>query len=149
MKTLEKMVAGVAVAGLLFGGAAPAVAGDDHGDRGKDRHHSKYSGYKNNKVDVVVEKRHRGEWKKERYEGKSLERAASIAREKCDGGSWKEYYRDAHRVDRGGDKDRVCKKRYVRVYFEQDKRWDKDHDKGHHGKDNGKGHHGKGHKGGH
>lgn len=135
MKTLEKMVASVAVAGLLFGGAAaPAFAGGDDGhDKGKG--HGKKDERKNDEVDVVVKYKHRGEWKTHRYEDKSLHEAASKAKEKCHGGDWREYYKDARKVDRTGKSEKVCEKRYVKVYFEQDKdrHWDKDK-----GKDKGK-----------
>lgn len=132
MKSLEKLVASVAVAGLLFGGAAPAVAGgEDHGDHDKDKRQSKHDERKNGEVDVVVKYRHHGHWKTKTYEDKSLEKAASIAKEKCHGGNWREYYKDARQVDRTGKSDKVCEKRYVKVYFEQDedRHWDKDKDK--------------------
>ncbi|WP_298582427.1 hypothetical protein [uncultured Kocuria sp.] len=141
MKTLEKLVASVAVAGLLFGGAGPALAdggGDREKDKDKDKRHSRYDERKNGEVDVVVNYRHKGHWRTKTFEDKSLERAASIAKEKCHGGDWREYYRDARKVDRTGKTDKVCNKRYVKVYFEQDedkdRHWDKDN-----GKDKGKG----------
>ena len=138
MKTLEKLEASVAVAGLLFGGAAPAFAGHDD-DNGKDdgKKHSKHDERKNGEVGVVVKYKHRGDWKTKRFEDKSLEKAASIAKEKCHGGDWREYYKDARKVDRTGKSDKVCEKRYVKAYFEQDedRHWDKDWDKD---KDRGK-----------
>ncbi|WP_368799236.1 hypothetical protein [Kocuria oxytropis] len=91
-------------------------------------------------MDVVVKYRHHGHWKSRTYEDKSLKQAASIAKEKCHGGDWWGYYKDARKVDRTGKSDKVCDKRYVKVYFEQDedKDWDHDHDHDH-GKDKGKG----------
>ncbi len=132
MKTLEKMVASVAVAGLLFGGAAaPAFAGGDDGhDNGKGHGHGKKDERKNDEVDVVVKYRHHGHWKSRTYEDKSLKQAASIAKEKCHGGDWWDYYKDARKVDRTGKSDRVCDKRYVKVYFQQDEDKDRDHDHG-------------------
>jgi hypothetical protein len=139
VKTLEKLVASVAVAGLLLGGAGPALADGKDDRRGDDKGHSKKDERKNGEVDVVVKYKHRGDWKTKRYEDKSLEKAASIAKEKCHGGNWREYYRDARQVDRTGKSDKVCQKKYVRVYFEQDedRRWDKD--KGDKGKDKDRG----------
>lgn len=129
MKTLEKMVMGVAVAGLLLGGAGPALADGNKGDHGKDdgRGHSKKDERKNDEVDVVVKYKHRGEWKTHRYEDTSLHDAAYKAKEKCHGGDWREYYKDARKADRTGKSEKVCEKRYVKVYFEQDK--DRDRDK--------------------
>lgn len=128
MKTLEKMVMSVAVAGLLLGGAGPALADGNKGDHRKDdgKGHSKKDERKNDEVDVVVKYKHRGEWKTHRYEDKSLHEAASKAKEKCHGGDWREYYQDARKVDRTGKSEKVCEKRYVKVYFEQDKDWRKD-----------------------
>ena len=135
MKTLEKLVASVAVAGLLFGGAAPALADGGGGhDRGKDKEHGWSDERKNDEVDVVVKYRHHGHWKSKTYEDKSLKEAASKAKEKCHGGDWWEYYKDARKVDRTGKSERVCEKRYVKVYFEQDddddRHWDHDKNKG-------------------
>ncbi|WP_424347173.1 hypothetical protein [Kocuria sp. CH-021] len=135
------MVASVAVAGLLFGGASPALA-DGGGDRHKkdDKGHGRYDERKNGEVDVVVKYRHHGYWKSKTYEDQTLKEAASKAKEKCHGGDWWDYYKDARKVDRTGKSDKVCEKRYVKVYFEQDedkdRHWDKDkgHDKDH-GKD--------------
>ncbi|WP_344119127.1 hypothetical protein [Kocuria aegyptia] len=123
------MVASVAVAGLLFGGASPALAhGDDYHDK-HDKGHGWHDERKNDEVDVVVKYKHYGHWKTKTYEDKSLKEAASIAKEKCHGGDWWEYYKDARKVDRTGKSDTACEKRYVKVYFEQDKDWDKKHKK--------------------
>lgn len=130
MKTLKKMVASVAVAGLLFGGAAPAMAGgDDERNKKHDKGHGRYDERKNDKVDVVVKYRHHDHWKTKTYEDKSLKEAASKAKEKCHGGDWWDYYKDARKVDRTGKSDKVCEKRYLKVYFEQDKDEDEDKDK--------------------
>ncbi|MFF0904324.1 UNVERIFIED_CONTAM: hypothetical protein RF653_11675 [Kocuria sp. CPCC 205316] len=51
--------------------------------------HGRYGEHKNGGVDVVVEYRHHGHWTTKTYEDTSLEKAASIAKEKCHGGNWR------------------------------------------------------------
>lgn len=129
MKTREKMVASVAVAGLLFGGAAtPVFAGNDARDHDKGDHHSWSKNRHDGEVKVIVKYKKGNYWKSYEKDGASLKHAASIAKEKCHGGDWWDYYKDARKVDRTGKSDRVCDKRYVKVYFEQDTDRDKDHD---------------------
>ena len=161
MDKLHKTLAGAALAGLLVtgGASAPAFAGDnkdddkgsyshdkdhdkDHGkDHGKDKDRDDET--KNGEVDVKVKYRHHGKWKVKEYEDVSLKKAASIAKDKADGGKWDKYYRDAKYTDKSDKTVKTVDKKWVKVYFEQDE--DKDYGHGH---DKDKGHdkgHGKGH----
>ncbi|MEX5300012.1 hypothetical protein RCG67_14670 [Kocuria sp. CPCC 205292] len=136
------MVASVAVAGLLFGGASPALADGGKDERGNGHGHSWSKNRNDGEVKVVVKYKKDHGWKSYSKDGVSLKRAASIAKDKCHGGDWWDYYKDARKVDRTGKSDKVCGKRYVRVYFEQDRDWDKGKDDK--GKDWGKDDKGKG-----
>ena len=155
MDTLHKTLAGAALAGLLVtgGASAPAFAGDnkdddkgsyshdkdhdkDHGkDHGKDKDRDDET--KNGEVDVKVKYRHHGKWKVKEYEDVSLKKAASIAKDKADGGKWDKYYRDAKYTDKTDKTVKTVDKKWVKVYFEQDE--DKDYGHGH-DKDKDKGH---------
>lgn len=98
MKTLEKLVASVAVAGLLFGGAGPALA-----DGGRD-----YKKDDTIKV-IVVEKHDKSGKKKVVHEKKvNLREAARYADKKCDRGHYWYFYNIAKKVE---DKD----KKWVKV----------------------------------
>jgi hypothetical protein len=125
MDILRKTLAGTALAGLLVAGgaSAPAFAGDDNGGHKDERN--------NGQVDLVIKyKNHHGKWEKKEYEDVSLKKAASIAKDKADGGKWDKYYRDAKYTDRTGKTVHTVDKHKVDVYFKQDE--DKRHD---HGKD--------------
>ncbi|MFE7630658.1 hypothetical protein [Kocuria sp. NPDC057446] len=90
MKTLEKMVASVAVAGLLFGGATPALAS---GDKDSERYHK----YGDNKIKVLVVKHHKKsdhKWVVD-HDILSVKEAAEYAGEKCDVKKWWKFLDEA------------------------------------------------------
>ena len=111
MKDLRKTLAGAALAGMLVASSfsTPAFAGGDHGDERK-----------NGEVDVVVKYRHHGEWKTKEYDDVELKKAASIAKDKADGGDWHKYYRDAKYTDKTDKSVKTVDKKRVKVIFEQD-----------------------------
>lgn len=137
MKTLEKMVAGVAVAGLLLGGAGPALADGN-------RHHNK----NDNTIKVILVEKHVKSGKKKTVEEKrvNLKEAARYADRKCDRGDHRDFYDKAKWVE---EKDRewvkVCsydhrhnKNKDYYVYFSDvDKKHHQDWDDRDKGKGNG------------
>ena len=147
MEKLHKTLAGAALAGLIVtgGASAPAFAGDDKGDDkggySHDKGHDRKDERNNDQVDVVIKyKNHHGKWEKKEYEDVSLKKAASIAKDKADGGKWDKYYRDAKYTDKSDKTVKTVDKKWVKVYFEQDEDKDHGHDKDHdkdHGKDKG------------
>ena len=111
MENLRKTLVGAALAGMLVTSSfsTPAFAGGDHGDERK-----------NGEVDVIVKYHHHGEWKTKEYEDVELKKAASIAKDKADGGDWHKYYRDAKYTDRTDKTVKTVDKKWVKVLFEQD-----------------------------
>lgn len=142
MKTLEKMVASVAVAGLLLGGAGPALADGD-------RHRSN----NDNNIKVTLVEKHAKSGKKKTIEEKrvNLKEAARYADRKCDRGDYWHFYKKAKWVEEENKEwVKVCsydhrhnKHKDYYVYFtDVDKKhhhdWDDNKDKGK-DKGNGKG----------
>ncbi|MGX5359720.1 hypothetical protein [Kocuria sp. KH4] len=120
MKDLRHTLTGAALAGLLVAGgfSAPAYAADDHGhDKGG---HSHEDERKNGEVDVVVKYRHHGEWKVREYNDVELKKAASMAKDKADGGDWHKYHRDAKYSDRTDKTVKTVDKKGLKVLFKQD-----------------------------
>lgn len=109
MEALRKLITGVAVTGLLVGGAGPAVAGGDD-DR-----------YDNETIKVLVfkehTKKHHSKWELVEHETLSLKKAARYAHEECDDGSYRHFLKKAKRVE---EKD----KKWVEVceYDHEDKK---------------------------
>ncbi|GEO95691.1 hypothetical protein [Kocuria turfanensis] len=122
MKDLRHTLAGAALAGMLVvsGFSAPAFAGGDNGhDKGGHSHHDEDE-RKNGEVDVVVKYYHHGEWKVREYNDVELKKAASMAKEKADGGDWHKYYRDAKYSDRTDKTVKTVDKKGLKVLFKQD-----------------------------
>lgn len=138
MKTLEKMVASVAVAGLLVGGAAPAFANNDH---------QRHGGHKSDTITVVVEKYHEKSGKTHLEEKKELRHreAARYAAKKCD--KWRHVDRYEHTAKKVEKWNNHHKREYIcsydhrnnkhveyHVYFKDndrgDRHWDHDKDRG-------------------
>jgi hypothetical protein len=90
VKTLEKLVASVAVAGLLLGGAGPALA-----DGGRD--YKK----KDDTIKVILVEKHAKSGKKKTVEEKrvNLKEAARYADRKCDRGNYWDFYKKAKWVE--------------------------------------------------
>lgn len=99
MKTLEKLVASAAVAGLMVGGAGPAVA-----DGGK--HHGHSGKHWDDKVSVLIVKHHKRSGHKNvvDYEVLSVKKAAKYAAEKCDVKEWWTFLDEAKGTEKHNKK---------------------------------------------